>query len=193
MTPRTGRLPHPTREDLPPEARKIYDAIAGSRSANSTVVDGEGRLVGPFNAMVHASPPMGDALQRLGAAIRYEGVLPDRARELAILTVAAGRGSEFEWFAHTGPGAAAGLSDDTLESIARGDGGFFDRPDAVVHRAVTELLAGDLSQQAWDDAVDLLTERGVVDLTVLVGYYSTLATMLRAFRVPLPDDADPAW
>lgn len=159
----------------------------GPAAGPRTVVDAEGRLLGPFNAMVHASPEIGDALQHLGSAIRYRGTLPDRVRELAILTVAAGRGSEFEWFAHAGPGAAAGLTDDMLEAVARGDTGFFEPADSLVHGAVTELLAGDLREQTWQDGVELLGVRGMVDLVILVGYYGTLATILRAFRVPLPE------
>lgn len=146
--------------------------------------------MGPFNAMVHASPEIGMALQQLGSAIRYRGALSDRARELAILTVAAARSCEFEWLAHSGPGVAAGLTDDMLESIARGDAGFFEGDDAVVHRAVTELLDGDLAQQTYLDAAQMLGEGGVIDLTILVGYYGTLATMLRTFRVPLPEEPE---
>lgn len=197
--PLSGRLPQPTREDLRGPARDIYDAILAARlpagsggsptdsAGPATVVDAEGRLLGPFNAMVHASPEIGGALQNLGSAIRYRGILPDRVRELAILIVAAARESEFEWFAHVRAGVAAGLTDDMLESVARGDPGVLTPDDAVLHRAVTELLAGDLSEQSWLDATELLGVPAVVDLVILVGYYGTLATMLRAFRVPRPE------
>lgn len=188
MIPRIGRLPHPRRDELPESAQLVYDAILSTRSAAApSVADGEGRLAGPFNAMAQASQGIGMALQELGSAIRFRGTLPDRSRELAILTVAAARSCEFEWWAHSAGAAAVGLSDDMLESIARGDAGFFAGDDAVVHRAVTELLDGDLSQQTYLDAAQALGEAGVIDLTILVGYYGTLATMLRVFRVPLPE------
>lgn len=189
---RTGRLPWPGPDELGPAARRVYDAIAsGPRAAHGatqSVVGSSGRLLGPFNAMVLASPGVGDALQRLGAEIRYGGALSDRIRELAILTVAAERRSEFEWFAHAKPAAAAGLTDDMLEAVARQDAGFFDSDDALVHGAVQELVRErDLSQRTFEELEDLLGTGAVVDLVTLVGYYDLLALMLRTFRVPLPD------
>lgn len=197
-TARLGRLPAPSRDELDEGARAVYDAItAGPRAAHglpSTVADASGRLQGPFNAMVQATPAVGDALQRLGAEIRYGSALPDRVRELAILTVAAYRRSEFEWLAHAEPAARAGLDDDVLEGIARGDAGFFEYSDALVHRAVMELISDrDLTQNTYEQVCTLLGIRGAVDLVTLVGYYDTLALTIRAFRAPLPDDADPSW
>jgi hypothetical protein len=51
----------------------------------------------------------------------------------------------------------------------------------------------DLSQDTFEKLCLLLGVRGTVDLVMLVGYYDLLALSLRAFRVPLPEDADPAW
>jgi AhpD family alkylhydroperoxidase len=196
--PLAGRLPAPTRDDLGDDARAVYDAIVnGPRGANGippTLADADGRLQGPFNAMVHASPAVGDAVQLLGAGIRYGSALTDRVRELAILVVAAARRCEFEWLAHAPHASAAGITDDMLEAIARGDAGFFAHDDALVHRAVRELVEGrDLSQDTFEKLCTAFGVRGTVDLVALVGYYDMLALAMRAFRVPLPEDADPAW
>ena len=45
------------------------------------------------------------------------------------------------------------------------------------------LLDGDLDDELWDEASAALGADGVFELTVLVGYYSTLALQLRVFRV----------
>jgi hypothetical protein len=64
----------------------------------------------------------------------------------------------------------------------------------LVHRAVMELVDGrDLSQDTFEKLCTLLGVRGTVDLVTLVGYYDMLALAMRAFRVPLPEDADPTW
>lgn len=196
--PLAGRLPAPTRDDLGGDARTVYDAIVtgprGQGGIPPTVADEDGRLQGPFNAMVHASPDVGDAVQRLGAGIRYGSALPDRVRELAILIVAAYRRCEFEWLAHAPKASALGVSDDVLEAVARGEVGFFEHDDMLVHRAVVELVDGrDLSQDTFEKLCTLLGVRGTVDLVTLVGYYDMLALAMRAFRVPLPEDADPTW
>jgi 4-carboxymuconolactone decarboxylase len=196
--PLAGRLPAPTRDDLDDGARSVYDAIVhgprGDGGVPATLADPDGRLQGPFNAMLHASPAVGDAVQRLGAGIRYDSSLTDRVRELAIITVAAFRRSEFEWLVHAPQASAAGVTDDMLEAIARGDAGFFEHDDQLVHRAVLELVdRRDLAQDTFEKLCILLGVRGTVDLVTLVGYYDLLALSLRAFRVPLPEDADPAW
>ncbi len=196
--PLAGRLPAPTRDDLGGGARAVYDAIVnGPRGADGippTLADADGRLQGPFNAMVHASPAVGDAVQRVGAGIRYGSSLPERVRELAVLIVAALRRCEFEWLAHAPAASALGVSDDILEGIARGDAGFLEYDDMLVHRAVTELVEGrDLAQDTFEKLCSLVGVRGTVDLVMLVGYYDMLALSMRAFRVPLPEDADPSW
>ena len=68
------RLPQLTPAELPVEQRRLYDAIVGGpRAAGPQLFelsDEQGRLNGPFGAML-LSPPVGGALQSLGAAIRY--------------------------------------------------------------------------------------------------------------------------
>jgi 4-carboxymuconolactone decarboxylase len=44
------------------------------------------------------------------------------------------------------------------------------------------VLHGDLGDEEYARAVDELGERGVFELTALVGYYATLALQLRVFR-----------
>src|SRR4051794_30937092 len=89
--------------DLDHEQRQLYDAIAGGPRAQGPqlfqLVDDDGCLEGPFNALL-LQPGLGQALQALGAAVRYETSPPDRAREVAILVVAHHWRSGFEWYAH---------------------------------------------------------------------------------------------
>lgn len=181
-----SRLPHFRPGDLDDEQRALYDAITGGPRAGGPVplTDGEGRLAGPFNAMLVA-PASGSALQRLGAAIRYETSLSARARELAILAVAAHWDSEFERYAHEPVALSAGLTEAQLAAVRAGnlpDG--LDDTELAVLRFVTALLRdGDADDETYAATVDVLGERTVVELTTLVGYYATLALQLRVFRV----------
>jgi 4-carboxymuconolactone decarboxylase len=188
-------MPDPRLATLAPatldgEQRALYDAItAGPRAGGPFVLtDSGGGLVGPFNAML-LSPPLGEALQALGAAVRYRSVLSDRAREIAILIVAWVRDCAFEIYAHEAVGRAVGLGDAELAAIREG------RPEALADgyerlvAAVTRALAtrSDLTDEEYSAARDGLGERAVFELTTLVGYYTTLALQLRAFRVGAPD------
>lgn len=59
-----------------------------------------------------------------------------------------------------------------------------DPDERLLAETVGRLAAdGELGDDAYAAAVALLGERGLFELTTLVGYYSTLALQLRVFRV----------
>jgi hypothetical protein len=107
----TGRLPLLAPEAPTGEQREVYDAVAvGPRAAGSSfgIMDKAGRLLGPYNAMLH-SPAVGMPLQELGAAVRFRSGFSPREREIAILLVAKRWRSDFVWYAHKDRVADAGL------------------------------------------------------------------------------------
>ncbi|MFI6599952.1 carboxymuconolactone decarboxylase family protein [Nonomuraea sp. NPDC050536] len=171
------RLPRLTPDD--PASRALYDKIVGGPRGTS-MLDQEGGLAGPFNAML-LSPAVGDALQELGAAIRYRSALSDRARELAILVVASAWDSAFEQQVHEPIARSLGLTDAQLTAIRSGRPPELGDPaEAAVVRVATALVTG---RDLDDEEYALLPESVVFELTTLVGYYSTLALQLRVFRV----------
>jgi 4-carboxymuconolactone decarboxylase len=178
--------PHRSRrlrpDELDPAARRVYDAIAAGPRAGSGLVQDDGSLRGPFDAMLR-HPAVGEPLQALGAALRYAGDLSDRARELVILRVAGVRDSAFERAAHEPIARRAGLTDDQLAGLAAD--AVVAWPDPVEHAADTAARAlarhepvDDETYRAW---VDVLGEAGLVEVTALVGYYGLLADLLRLF------------
>jgi 4-carboxymuconolactone decarboxylase len=186
-----SRLPHLTPADLDPEQRALYDAITGGPRAAGPqrfpLVDAAGALTGPFNAMLLA-PPAGQALQELGAAIRYGTTLTDRVRELAILAVAARWDSAFERSAHEPHARAAGITEAQLMALR----GFAvpelgDEIERAALRFVFSLLReDDVDTVTYAETVPIIGNRMAVELTTLVGYYATLALQLRVFRVTEP-------
>lgn len=182
--PRRGRTA-PTQ--LTDEQRELYDRILGGPRAagpqHFSLADADGCLVGPFDALL-LSPPVGGALQDLGAAVRYHSVLTDRVREMAILLVAASWDSAFEQTSHEAVGRAAGLTDDELAALRLGNAPqLADAAEAAAVAVVRSLLArGDLDDHDYAHAVDRLGERSVFELSTLIGYYATLALQLRLFR-----------
>lgn len=180
--------------DLGADQRAVYDAIASGPRASGrqqfSLTDPDGALRGPFNAML-LSPPLGDALQSLGAAVRYRSCLSGTEREIAILAVAAHWHSAFEWASHAAVGTAEGLSAQQLRAIADGDRlpTGTDREHAVLGTARELLGSGSLGEAGLERARAALGIRIVYEITVLVGYYSTLALQLRVFggEHPQPD------
>ncbi|WP_052424489.1 carboxymuconolactone decarboxylase family protein [Streptomyces fulvoviolaceus] len=182
----TARLAGLLPGELDEQQTEVYRAITGGPRATGpqafALTDENGRLRGPFNAML-LSPPVGLTVQAVGAAVRYESVLTDRVREMAILVVATEWGSAFEREAHEAVGRTCGLTEPELGTLRAG--GLPDLPDpaerTALRAAVALTYAGELSDQEYYDTVAVWGERGLFELTTLVGYYSLLALQLRVF------------
>jgi len=170
--------------------RGVYDAISGGRRAQGPqlfrLVDDNGGLEGPFNAFL-LQPRLGGALQAVGAAVRYETSLSDRAREIAILVVSVHWDSGFERYAHEAVGRHVGLTDEEFAALRERRYDVLPEGEQVVARTAGLLTAdGDLDDTAYDEAVAALGQDGLFELLTLVGYYAALALQLRVFRVGLP-------
>ena len=186
------RLPVLSSDEMTSEQVDLYrEILGGPRGQGPRAVllaSGAGGLAGPFNAMLY-SPPVGHALQELGAAIRFRTELAPRVREMAILVVAQAWDSAYERDSHELLGRDAGLTDSEIEALrAGGDPGFADKQEQVAYSVVRALTGpdpkrADLDDQEYDTAVAVLGERALVELSTLVGYYATLALQLRIFRV----------
>lgn len=182
-----SRIPQPSPDELDQEQRALYESILGGPRATSgglALTDERGGLLGPFNAML-LHPPIGDALQRLGAAIRFRGTLSDRARELAILTVARHWGSTFERRAHERIAREAGLTESEIAALRTGaELELADADEAAVVRTVRLLLTRrSLTDTEYAEAAATLGAARLFELSTLVGYYSLLALQMHVFGV----------
>jgi alkylhydroperoxidase family enzyme len=191
------RLPALNPDGLDDEQRDVYEAIVGGPRPKNvfSFVDDEGRLLGPFNAMLY-SPAVGGPLQELGAALRFRTSFTKREREIATLVLAARHRSDYEWYAHERIGRKAGLSEAELTALRTGaDPVLADARERIVYATARALAVdGDLSAPMYTEATATLGRPAVVELVTLIGYYSLLALQLRVFRVGVPGDAaPPAW
>lgn len=179
--------------DLEPEQQALYDTlISGPRGRAHVAADGS--MAGPFNAWLH-NPVVGGPLQRVGVALRYEGLLPPVARELAILTVAAARQAEFEWHAHAEIARSLGVAPELIDELRDGKSPHLDDEFEQEAVDVTQALLDrhDLNDDDYERAVRVLGVPALVELIALVGYYTSLALQMHVFRVPLPDGAPPVF
>ncbi|HYL39096.1 MAG TPA: carboxymuconolactone decarboxylase family protein [Bryobacteraceae bacterium] len=170
-------------DQLTPEQKTLVEHLyAGER----------GGMSGPFNVLLR-SPEMGDQSQKLGAQLRFHSSVPPKLRELAIIMTAREWSAQFEWYAHSRSALQAGVSKATVDAIAAGKRPTSLSPDEeAVYNFCHELLkTKQVSDAAFNAAKDKLGERGVVDLTALVGYYNLVSMLLNIDRYPLPDNAKP--
>lgn len=191
-----SRLPELDVAHLDDAQRALFDAITGgrraARSAPGAYLTGTGGLRGPFNALLHA-PHVGDPAQRLGERLRFDGVLPARQREIAILCVAAHWRADYEWWAHARIAAECGVPDPVIEAIGRRDEPpLDDAAERLVHAFSRSLLESrGVPDALYGETLAALGERAIVELVVLLGYYTLVSMVLVGFSVPVPDGETP--
>jgi len=179
--------------ELDPAQRAVYDAITGgpraSQAATVPITDEGARLVGPFAVML-LSPAVGDAMQQVGAKIRFATALTPRERELGILSVAGVLRCDFERLAHEPAARTAGLVQEQINAALSGrvpDGLTDD--EALVCRLARVMTADrNLNDADYADGLAALGNQRLAELTYLVGYYSALALSLAVFRPELPEE-----
>lgn len=183
---RHGRLPWFRPEDLDAEQRRYYDSLLAGPRDPSAFVDAEGRLEGAFNARL-LDPPVGTAIQELGAALRFRSRIAGRRRELVILTVAVAERCEFEWHGHVPGARRVGLAGDQLAALRAGatvPG--LSEDERLVCEVARELVRdNDLSDTTYARAATALGVETLFDIVSLVGHYRHTALALRVWRVPL--------
>jgi 4-carboxymuconolactone decarboxylase len=169
--------------DMNAEQRRVHDEIVGGA---------RGKIVGPLRAALH-NPELAERMSRLGELLRFRTGLTPRLSELAILITARHWDSPFEWFQHEPIASQAGLPRAVIDAVARAHAPAAPAADeSAVHDYCTELLAAHaVSDRNYARALALLGERGVVELTALVGYYSMVALTLNAHEFDLPPGTDP--
>lgn len=187
MTDRLARL---TPSQLDEAQRAVYDGIAGGDRAKGVqhfpLAAEDGSLNGPFGIMLHA-PGVGAVLSELGATIRFRTDLSLRVREIAILQVAQAVGSEFEWWAHERVGRAAGLTEKELTLLSLGSFQSEDPVESAAAAFCANLLSSSVvTDEEYAAATEVLSAQQLIDLTVLVGYYRTLAQLMAVFDVGVP-------
>lgn len=175
------RLAPPDPSNLSPEQQRVQDAIvSGPR----------GVVEGPVGIWLH-SPEFADLAQNLGRYCRFDSPVPRRLLEIAILVTAATWRAKFEWWAHSRMARDAGVADAVIDAIYEGREPEFEREDEAVVHAFARALHDErrVPDDLYARAVGVLGERGVVDLTGVLGYYTLVSMTLNVFEVPVPEGA----
>lgn len=185
------RFEHPRLDALEPSQQELYDSVVHGRRSGAGaggLTDSQGRLVGPFGPMLLAGV-VGAALGRLGETIRFDGILPDRDREIAILATAHHAESSFEIHAHTAVASQLGFTGDEILALERADSSVWttDR-ERLVHQTTLEILDDGVGDDTFAALGGSLSNGELAELAILVGYYSTLAGLMETFGIAAPAD-----
>ncbi len=120
--------------------------------------------------------------------------LSPKLTEFAILIAARHWTNNFEWNAHYGAAAQAGLSSEIIAAVADGRRpGRMSEDEDVLYDFCMELMRNhSVSDPTYERALARFGEAGVVEATSLEGYYAFLAILMNMARSPLPAGAKPA-
>jgi 4-carboxymuconolactone decarboxylase len=158
--------------------KQTYDeSIAGKRGAPPA----------PMMAWLN-SPEMARHATRLGAVLRFDTIFPAKLSEIAILVTARHWTAHYEWYAHKRLALKGGMDPDIIDAIRdRRAPRFEDAKEQMIYDVSRSLHEGHgLSNVLYDEAVKVLTERGLVEVIGLCGYYTMVSMTLNTFEFELP-------
>lgn len=187
----SGLLPWPTPEELNPEQREFYDTVVSSARATARptpLTDQDGRLHGPFNAML-TNPAIGDAMQAIGIALRFMGKLPRPIFEALVLMVAVERHAPYEWYAHAPIALRHGITEAQLAAIRARR---WDETEDLLSPNVVQLARDTLAHVQPPETVVRAVEKefgaaGVTEIVVTVTNYDAIAALMRTWDAQLPE------
>jgi 4-carboxymuconolactone decarboxylase len=178
------RIPPLAEPDWPEQLRSVLDArppALGSRLGDNNIFSTLARHEDLFRAWL-----------RFGGFLLGGGVLPARERELLILRTGHNCGCAYEWGQHVRIAEALGMDRAEIVRVADGpqaDG--WSAADAALLRAADELHErAKISDATWARLGESYDERGLIELTMLVGHYHLVAFALNSLEVDLDDGLD---
>ena len=167
--------------------RLMTDQIPWAEKAGFQAALPDGRLLGPFNALLY-NPAVGQAYLDYFAAEKKTTSLTERTHEIVILAVGAAWGSAYELYAHTAVGKSVGLTDAEIAAVRAGQTPHtLSELEASAYEFTRQLATDrrvDAPTYAWAQAAH--GEKGLVDIVMLTGLYLTTCALLNAFQVSVP-------
>jgi 4-carboxymuconolactone decarboxylase len=176
-------LPDPT-DRLTGADKAMFDHMAAARAH----ADGRPEL-GQVYVRMFNNPGLAAKVGALGEQIRFNGVLPDDVREMAILRFAAQRRYGYEWAHHQRPARLAGVSQGTVDALTAGrlPAGLSDGAAAAIEAVDAVADGRSIDAAVQSRVVAAFGLPGVVELVVLCGLYSIMGDMCIAFDIHIEE------
>ena len=177
------RLKDWTVEDLNEEQKKVHDEIVNGP---------RGRVVGPLRIWLN-NPKLAKVAQQVGAYARYGTSLDNSLSELAIITTGRVWSSKFEWEHHAPLAIKAGINEEYVNIIAQAKRPIFDNQieQIVFDFAAEANILKNVSDNTYNNLVNILNETAAIDIVGICGYYSLISMTLNVFKVPSDTDKWP--
>ena len=190
--PLGGRLPLADPATLAPAQRELYDQLVGSWVVFTDKLGGrsrteDGRLIGPFNALLLHPEVSAKLLEFQGAESANSSLSPS-VREVVIIVLGSVYGADYELYAHTIVAPTVGLADDHVVALCGGN----IPEDLGEHEKLAARLTHALATRhhiddgLYQEAESAFGAKGLFDIAAVMGVYHSVCTMLTLFEVPAP-------
>jgi 4-carboxymuconolactone decarboxylase len=171
-----------------PEEREEYESIARSRKPWP-----DGRIGGPFDAHL-LNPELSHRLRGLGGMLWERTSLDRGLVELAISITGRFCEANVEWAAHAPRAVEHGIPQSVIDDLYAG------RRPRGTHE---QELMYDVCMSLHDDhrlplalygpAVETFGERGLMEITAIIGFYTLISMTLNAFEVEVGPGVEPPF
>lgn len=183
------RMPYLDSEvGLSGETLQVFEYIKASR----------GNVIGVFSLLLN-SPQVAKKVADVGAYLRFDSILPQRLKELVIITTLSENSCQFEWSFHQDFALKADISTQTMEVIKFKKPFLINGEPSEIFAQVTpadrELITyirelinyKRVSDSSFNKVkADYSTEQ-ITEITALIGYYCMVACQLNAYELsPVP-------
>ncbi len=175
------RIPFPPLSEMDPATRAAFES---SSKTFHTPVGNQMPLL--------LTPEVYDAYNQMRPALERSNI-PQDLWQLTILMAARAFDSQFEWYIHGPQGQHVGIPADAVEAIRLGRKPKFANPgQEATYRFLGDLLNDHkVSDATYERLRAIVGTRQIVEMTVLLGYYTGAAMTLAAHNVPLRADLKP--
>ena len=171
-----GRYEETPVAEMSPEMREAFDFTKNLR----------GLVPGPHKIWV-ANPKLSKTIVPTGAYFQTASTLSKAEIEIATCVICGRWGAAYSSHEHEKIGTVLGHIDPArIEALIAGlPTGFEDPREQVVYELSSALVASRVVPQGlFRRAQELLGDAGIVDVTVLMGWFSAVSLTLNAYDVP---------
>lgn len=181
------RLSPLTREQLPEDQRRFFDAVRAIRRRP---------ISGPFIVTINSSADLASRFAHLGHYFHSRGqadesILSERVRTFVALAGSRALDVPYEWNAWVGWALEAGVPQDTVDAIREGREPPNLTPEEVLVRDYcTQLVSGNhqLTDVTYHAALKHFGAQGLVELAVCLGYFAMIAFPLNCFEIEMTSE-----
>jgi alkylhydroperoxidase family enzyme len=170
-------------DDVDDESHAVVTRVRASAGA------GPAAIMPDYMRTMIKHPEIFRCQMEMGAAI-FQGRIPPRERELAVLRCGWLCRAPYEWGEHVDIGKRYGLSDEEVARVQQGSAApGWSEHDAAILRGVEELIGDQaLSDATWNTLAKSWGEAQLIEFPMMVGQYVATAFVQNSLRIRLAPD-----